>query len=210
MIDLDVDDDYPDSTFVEDVLLALPECFVLCRPGAPTRIDEPALIASHLPNDRPVVSMSEPATIDGGDVLRIGRTLFVGQSTRTNAEAVQALRLALKPFAYEVVPVLVRGSLHLKTAVTAPLDDLIVANPDWVDLDPFGPKRSVMVASGEPFAGNTLRVRDALFVQPGHDRTARRLEQAGLRVTALDISEFAKVEAGLTCLSVLLPAVPER
>ena len=205
VIDAPADDRFPDSTFVEDVLLAFPDCFVLCRPGTASRAGETHLIGPHLPQDRPLFSIDAPATLDGGDVLTIAREVFVGLSTRTNPAAHGALARLLEPFGYVVRSVPVTGSLHLKTAVTAPREDLIVANTAWVDPAAFGPRRLVEVHPEEPFAGNMLRIGERLFGQSCHPRTTARLEKAGMTVIPLDISEFAKVEAGLTCLSVVIP-----
>jgi dimethylargininase len=205
LIDLAPEHNFPDATFVEDVLLAFPECFVLCRPGTATRVDEPALIASHLPKDRPTFQIHAPATLDGGDVLRIARTVFVGVSTRTNAAAVSALKDILEPFGYDVSPVRVTGSLHLKTAVTAPMEDLILVNRAWVDIAPFGARHLIEVDPNDAFSANTLTINGTLFMQVSHQSTAALLRRIGLQPVLLDISEFAKVEAGLTCMSVIIP-----
>jgi dimethylargininase len=205
VIDLAPEHNFPDATFVEDVLLAFPECFVLCRPGSATREDEPTLIISHLPSDRPRFQIQAPATLDGGDVLRIARTVFVGVSTRTNLAAVSALKRILEPFGYDVLPVRVTGSLHLKTAVSAPIDDVILVNRAWVDLAPFGAIHCIDVDPNEAFSANTLTINGTLFLQASHQGTAARLQRIGLRPVLLDVSEFAKVEAGLTCMSVIIP-----
>lgn len=204
-IDLEQDDRFPDSVFVEDALLAFPECFVLCRPGVPSRAGEPDLLVDRLPLDRPVIRIVAPATIDGGDVLQIGRRLFVGLSTRTNTAAVSQLDAALRRFGYQVTAVRVAGSLHLKTAVTAPRDDLLLVNRAWVDLAPFESMKILDVDSHEPFASNVLRIGERVFTQAACPRTAARLQQAGIGTFPLDISEFAKMEAGLTCMSVVIP-----
>jgi dimethylargininase len=207
LIDLPADDEFPDSTFIEDALLAFPECFVLTRPGTTSRASEPGLINCALLADRPVFRAAAPVTLDGGDVLRVGRTVYVGLSTRTNEEAVRWLGKTLADFGYRTVPVKVSGSLHLKTAVTAPRDDLVLANPAWADMTPFGTFQMVEVDASEPFAGNSLRIGASLFVQLAHPRTAQRLRDHGLSCNFLDISEFAKLEAGLTCMSVVVPDV---
>jgi dimethylargininase len=206
LIDVPRADAFPDATFVEDVVLAFPECFVLCRPGAASRVDEPDLIVPYLPTDRPIYRITSPATLDGGDVLQIRREVFVGLSTRTNMAAVSALSALLQPHLYAVTAVQVTGSLHLKTAVTAIRDDMLLANAEWVDLAPFGKRQIVSVDAQEPFAGNSLRIGDQLFMQSAHALTAARLRSRGVAVSTLDISEFAKIEAGLTCMSVVIPA----
>jgi len=207
LIDAGAEDSFPDATFVEDVLLAFPECFVLSRPGTASREHEPETIMRYLPNDRPVMSIKTPATLDGGDVLQIGGEVFVGLSSRSNEAAVMMLRALLAPHGYTVAPVRVAGSLHLKTAVTAPTRDILIVNPAWVDIEPFGNRNVLEVDPSEPFAGNTLRVGDRLFMQEAHPKTAARLRATGLQVDLIDISEFAKSEAGLTCMSVIVPPV---
>lgn len=196
---------HADACFVEDALLAFPELFVLTRPGVLSRQGEVDSIAAVLPADRPVHRLKMPATLDGGDVLVIAKRVFVGLSTRTNAAAVAALQTALQPFGYQVQAVSVPGALHLKTAVTALHPDLVLINPAWVDRTAFADYGQVEVADDEAFAGNCLRLGAQWFMQSNHPRTVERLREFGIEPTVLDISEFAKAEAGLTCLSVLIP-----
>lgn len=196
---------HADACFVEDALLAFPELFVLTRPGALSRQTEVDSIAHALPADRPVQRLHAPATLDGGDVLCIGRQVYVGLSTRTNAEAIAALAALLQPHAYRVHAVRVPGALHLKTAVTAIHPDLVLINPAWVDREVFADYGQVDVPADEPFAGNSLHLNGHWFVQSAHPKTAALLADFGIAPTCLDISEFAKAEAGLTCLSVLIP-----
>jgi dimethylargininase len=205
IVDLPALDDHPDAVFVEDGLIALPEVFVLCRPGADSRAGEVATLASATPDDRPVRRLGPPARLDGGDVLRIGRTLFVGRSGRTNAAAVEQLAAILAPFGYGVEAVALAGALHLKTAVTAPDDETLLYNPAWVDPAAFGSRRRIEVAPDEPFAANVLPLAGRLFVQAAHPATGDRLASAGFDVLPIDTSELAKAEAGLTCMSVIVP-----
>jgi len=206
LIDLPPLEGYPDGVFVEDVLVALPELFVICRPGAASRRGEVASVEAALPRDRPVRRIEAPATIDGGDVLQIGRTLYVGRSTRTNEAGIAALTQCVRPFAYQVVAIEVSLSLHLKTAVTFIPGGAILFNPDWVDAGNFGDWPRIEAAPEEPFAGNSLGVGDQLFMQAAHPATASRVTKAGFPVERLDNREFAKAEAGLTCMSVIIPA----
>jgi dimethylargininase len=197
-------DGHPDAMFVEDALICLPEVSIVCRPGAASRLAEADAIAASAPANRPVARIAAPATLDGGDVLRIGRTLFTGRSTRTNDAALAQLATIVRPYGYEVIPVDVPGALHLKTAVTAPTPDAVLINPNWVDARVFRRFTQVIVDSDEPFAGNCLPLYDVVFMQAAHPRSAERLRAAGLDVVLIDIGEFAKAEAGLTCLSVVL------
>jgi dimethylargininase len=205
IIDVPAHSDFPDAVFVEDAILALPECFVLCRSAAASRVGEVESLKPFLPQDRPQFAIEAPASLDGGDVLLIERRLFVGMSSRTNHAAIQRLRALLTQFDYEVIPVAVHGALHLKTAVTALDAGTLFANRAWVDVAAFGAMRCLDVCPEEPFAGNTLRIGGTRWVQSAHVKTATLLRDAGFAVETLDISEFAKLEAGLTCMSVQIP-----
>lgn len=197
-------DDYPDCTFVEDVLVSLPEIFILTRPGAHSRRGEVAAIEAELTGDKPVAHIVSPGTLDGGDLLAVGKIIFIGRSTRTNDAGIAQLAQITAPFGYHIVKVEVPGALHLKTAVTALSSDLIVINPNWANSTLFGDLHRIEVHPDEPFAGNSLSIAGRVFMQANHDKTAQRIAAAGFVVELLDISEFAKAEAGLTCMSVLL------
>lgn len=203
---LPADDALADCAFVEDVAVILPELSLVCRPGAPSRRPEAAQVAPFLPDDRPRRSLSA-GTLDGGDVLVVGRRIFVGLSTRTSPEGLAAFEAVVAPYGYRVIGVPVPGALHLKTAATAIAPDRLLVNPAWVEAAAFEGFAILEVAEDEPFAANTLTVGDTLFVQAGAPRTLARLAAAGFAPVELEISEFAKAEAGLTCLSLIVPAV---
>ncbi len=196
----------PDSVFVEDALVALPEVFVLTRPGAASRRPEVDALAQILPDDRPRVLLEAPATLEGGDVLRVGRRLFVGRSTRTNEAGIAALAAVARPLGYEVVPVGVHGCLHLKTACAATGDGVLLVNPAWIEVDRLAGLPIEPVPAAEPWAANVLAGPAGVLVPAAHPRTAALLEARGLDVVTVDLSELAKAEAGPTCLSVLLDA----
>ncbi len=206
IIILDPIEGQPDSVFVEDALLALPEAFVLLRSGAESRRDEAEALAAYLPDDRPVLRVNEPATVDGGDLLTIDKQLFVGLTSRTNMAGVEALRLALSPFGYAVEPVALADALHLKTAVTALRPGLLLVNPAWLPDDAFPGFDRIECDPQEPFAANSLTLGGIVHLAKAHERTAMRLRAAGFSVVTVDQSEFAKMEAGLTCMSVVIPA----
>ena len=191
--------DYPDSCFVEDTAFILPELVVLTRPGALSRRGEVAAIAAHLPGDRTHFTVTTPGTIDGGDVLVVGRDIFIGLTLRTNAAAVAQVTEAAGRFGYRVTGVPLANALHLKTAASALADDLVLVNTEWIDPAVFG-RRHLASAPGEPFAANSLTVGATVFHAAG-EATAAIVAAAGFDVVELDISEFAKAEAGLTCLS---------
>ncbi|HEX3068285.1 MAG TPA: arginine deiminase family protein [Thermoanaerobaculia bacterium] len=197
-------DDLPDSVFVEDTAIVLDEVAVITRPGAESRRPETASVAAALRNYRDLVFLESPAILDGGDVLRIGRRVFVGQSTRTNAEGFRQLSAALNSFGYSVKAITPRGCLHLKSAVTAFSDDGVIINPEWVDASIFDGTRVITVDPSEPPAANVLRVGDVVLCATAFPRTAQRLRNVGVSVRLVDASELAKAEGALTCCSVIV------
>ena len=202
---LEADDGLADCAFVEDMAVILPEVSVLLRPGAASRRGEQAAVAAALPDDRSVLTL--PAgRMDGGDVLVVGRTVFVGQSTRTDADGLAALAVLLRPFGYRIEGVPVPGALHLKTAVTALNEEALLLNPDWIGEAAFSAFRRLHVDPSEPFGANTLTLAGRTLAQASTPATRAMLQAAGFPTLALDISEFAKAEAGLTCLSLIFPA----
>jgi dimethylargininase len=196
--------DLPDSVFVEDIAIVLDEIAVMTRPGAESRRRERDTVAAVLSEYRPLYSIAAPGTLDGGDVMRLGRTLFVGLSTRTNEDGARQLAHHVRPLGYKVAYVQTRGCLHLKSAVT-PLDSVrVVCNPDWVDPSHFAGRDVIHVDSAEPHAANVLKLGDALVCADAHPRTAAMLRARGYTVHAVDVSELAKAEAGVTCCSLIV------
>jgi dimethylargininase len=195
--------DLPDAAFVEDPVVILDEVAILCRPGSAGRQGEVDAIGPIVSKLRPTHRILPPGTLEGGDVLQSGRTLFVGVSRRTNQEGIRQLQKIVDPFGYRVVAVTVHGCLHLKTAVTSPANCQLIANPAWVDLSPFDQFEILTVPPTEPWGANTLAVNGTVLVAASAPETAHLLEARGLSIQCLDISELQKAEAGLTCLSVL-------
>jgi len=194
----------PDSVFVEDTAIVLDEVAVITRPGAVSRQPETASVAAVLAAHRLLVHVCAPGTLDGGDVLVAGRSIYVGLSSRTSRDAITGLADSLVVFGYEVIPVEFRGCLHLKSAVTRVADDLMLLNPDWVAADVFGGHRAVAVDPSEPHAANALALGGMVIHPRQHACTRARLEAAGLTVLPLGLDELAKAEAGVTCCSLLV------
>ena len=196
-------DELPDSVFVEDTAIVLDEVAVLTRPGVESRRGEVSLIEPEVARLRGVVRVEPPATLEGGDVLRLGRTLYVGLSPRTNAEGAATLRRLAAPHGYEVVTVELRGCLHLKTGCSGLDEGTVLVNPDWVDAAVFRGREVVAVDASEPWAANVLHVGGPVCVSSVFPRTAELLAARGYDVRAVEVSEFAKAEGGMTCLSLL-------
>jgi dimethylargininase len=199
--------EHPDSVFVEDVAVVLDEIAIVTRPGALSRRGESESAAEALRAYRPLLALAAPATLDGGDVLVLDRTLFVGLSRRTNAAAVTQLRALLAPHAYQVEGVQVESALHLKTAVTRVAERELLVNPRWVDARHFPSWEPIEIAASEPFAANALWVGGALIHAAAFPRTAERLRARGIAVTSVDASELAKAEGGVTCCALLVTRV---
>jgi dimethylargininase len=196
----------PDAVFVEDAAIVLDQIAVITRPGARSRRAETAAVADALRPHRALAALVAPATLDGGDVLRLGRTLYVGRAAergRTNAEGVEQLRRAVEPSGYRVVPVAFAGCLHLKSAVTALGPGLLLVNPAWVDVATFPGCDAVAVDEREPHAANALPVADAIVFPAHFPRTRDLLLARGLRVVETACDELAKAEGAVTCCSLV-------
>ena len=206
VVELPADPMFPDCCFVEDVAVVLDEVALLTRPGAPSRRGEVPVIEAALARYRPIETTPAPATLEGGDVLRVGHTLYVGRSARTNQAGIARLAAVAEPLGYRVVPVPVTGCLHLKSAVTALDQQRLLLNRAWLDPSPFRGLDLVDVAPEEPGAANVLRVAGLVIAHPGFPRTLERIAALGYAVRPLDVSEFLKAEAALTCKSLLFAA----
>lgn len=203
---MDVNREWPDSVFVEDTAIVLDEVAVLASMGAESRRGETAGIERELRNHQKVERIALPATIEGGDVLRMGRSLLVGVSSRTNRAGVNALDDVVRRYGYKVIPVPVHDCLHLKTACTALPDETLLVNPAWLDLAPLREFDRVPVPESEPWAANIALVGATVWVAAEHKRTAEMIRQRGFEVRTVELSEFAKAEGGVTCLSLLFSA----
>jgi dimethylargininase len=203
IVRLPADPGCPDCCFVEDAAVVLDELAVVAAPTPVSRRAEVPAIADALAGFRSLARLPPQAHLEGGDVLRLGRTLYVGLSSRTNQAGIVALAHAVEPFGYRVEPVAVTGCLHLKSAVTAIGEEAVLVNPDWIDIEAFADVAVLPVHTQEPGAGNVLLVRGVLLAHSGFPRTLDVLDRYGFAVEPLDMSEFVKAEAGVTCKSLL-------
>lgn len=198
--------DLPDSAFVEDTAVVLPELAIIARPGAASRRLEVTSVADALRPHRLLAFIEPPGTLDGGDVLPIGSTIYVGESTRTNADGIRQLAELTSPYGYRVRPMKLSGCLHLKSAVTRVAEDVILLNSAWVDSACFPGVYQIEVDPGEPFAANALWVGASVIYPANFDETRRRLQQNGLNVHLVESDELQKAEGGVTCCSILIHA----
>jgi len=201
---LDTAADLPDSVFVEDIAIVFDELAIITRPGAESRRREIAAVAEALAAYRPLHTIEPPATVDGGDVLVVGHRVFVGRSSRTNEAGLVQIRQILRPYGYTVSGTVVHGCLHLKSAVTALADDVLLVNRGWIDPAAFEGLTLVDIEPAEPLAANALRLGDRIIFASAFPRTAERLRQRGLRLTIVDAAELAKAEGAVTCCSLIV------
>jgi dimethylargininase len=205
---LEVNADHPDAVFIEDAAIVLDEIAVITSMGAESRRDEPRAVAAALAPLRRVVHIDAPATIEGGDVVRAGKTLLVGRTARTNDAGIAALRAIIAPYDYAVVAVEVRDCLHLKTACTALPDGALLVNRRWApelpELRELRGFELVPVAPEEPHAANVVAVEGDAIMSSAYPRTAALVAKHARNVLAVDLSEFAKGDGCATCLSLLV------
>ena len=200
---LPAEPDLPDSVFVEDVAIVLDEVAIITRPGADSRKPEAKLIAEALKPYRALRYIEAPGTVDGGDVLRVGKTLYVGLSSRSNPSAIDQMRQHLAPFGYAVQGVEVTGCLHLKSAVTQVAADTLLINPRWVDAAYFQGFRWIEVDPDEPGAANAIWLDRGVIYPSGFPATQQRLIDHGVPVLIVDASEVQKAEGAVTCCSLI-------
>ena len=203
VVSLPPEPDLPDSMFVEDPAIVLDELAVILPLGTGSRRGEAASLAKELAKYRELAYVQLPGTLEGGDVLRIGRRLFVGLTKRSNAEGIRQLAEAVQPHGYEVIPVPVTGCLHLKSAVTWIAGNTLLANRAWFDTAPFAGYDWIDVDPSEPHAANALALGGTIIFPASFPRTRGCIGSLDYRVTTLDISELQKAESGLTCSSLL-------
>lgn len=222
VVSLEAEPDLPDAVFVEDAAIVVDEVAVIPVMGAASRRPETESLARALSIYRPLKFMHAPDTLDGGDVMRIGRRMFVGASSRTNTEGIAQLRAALSPFDYEVLAVDVRQCLHLKSGCSYVGANSILVNRELVDVKQLAGFELIDIPASEPGAANVLLIEDVIegavegviessvkevvIVPNAFPQTISLLEARGFNVRAIDVSEFQKAEGGVTCKSIIFNA----
>jgi dimethylargininase len=194
----------PDAVFIEDTAVVLDEIAVIARPGAASRQSETADVEEWLKHRVLLARIEPPGTMDGGDVLVVGRRLFVGATARTNADGLEQLRRIVEYFGYAMTVVAVRGCLHLKSAVTAVSDRVLLLNRAWAPAEAFDEYELVDVHPREPMGANILRVGNGLLYSEAFPWTLERLRARGVDVATVDVGELAKAEGAVTCCSLIM------
>ena len=203
VVQLDINRELPDCVFVEDTAIVLDEVAVMMSMGAESRRAEPPAIERALRKYREIERVTLPATIDGGDVVRCGRALYVGESPRSNRAGIEAVREIVSAYGYTVTGVPVRNCLHLKSACSALPDGSFLVNRDWIDVSSLPSDRLAQVPPKEPWAGDVLVIGERIIVSSAFQGTIDTLRARGWTVIPVPISEFAKAEGGVTCMSLV-------
>jgi len=204
VLELPPEPDLPDSVFVEDTAVILPEVALLTRPGADSRKPETGSIARALTPYRDLVRISAPATVDGGDVLALGKYIYFGMSTRSSRAAIDQMNQLLGSYGYRVRDVEIHDCLHLKSAVTYVDAKTLLINRKWVDVENFEGYDLFDIDPSEPYAANCLPVNGAVIYPTSFPRTRERLERKGFKVKAIEMDELAKAEGAVTCCSLII------
>jgi dimethylargininase len=203
---LDPDERYPDSVFVEDAAVVTDRCAIVTNPGAPERRGEVREVENVLVDlYGEVEHITHPGTVDGGDVLQVRDHFYVGLSMRTNREGAEQLSAILHSYEIGVSFVGLRRLLHLKTGVAYLGGDDIVVAGELVEKDEFRGFDRIVVPAEEEYGANCIRVNDRVLVAEDYETVGRRIAERGYEVTGLEMSEFRKLDGGLSCLSLRLP-----
>ena len=204
VLELPEEPDLPDSVFVEDTAFILPEVAVITRPGADSRKPEVDTIIPALSAYRALVHVAAPATVDGGDVLVLGKNIYIGMSTRSNTDAVAQLNELLEDYGYTVRGLELTDCLHLKTAVTRVDDATLLINPNWIDASHFQGFTLIEVDASEPFAANCLPVNGKIIYPTSFPKTCEKLAKKGFHIVNVNLDELAKAEGAVTCCSLII------
>jgi dimethylargininase len=192
---------FPDAHFVEDVAVVLPELAVLARPGADSRLGEEAAMEPVLAGRRPLERIEPPGTLDGGDVLVLEDHCLIGVSDRTNEEGAAQLGRMLEARGWSWTALSVGAGLHLKSGVNSLGGQSLLITREYADRPELARYRRITVPVGEEYAANSLWLNGRVLLPDGFPQTRRRLEESGLEVLSLEVSEAQKMDGGLTCMS---------
>ena len=204
VLELPAEADLPDSVFVEDTAVILPEVALITRPGADSRKPETDSIARALKPYRELVFIESPGTVDGGDVLVLRKNIYVGRSTRSNQVAVDQMNNLLGKHGYQVQGVEMHDCLHLKTAVTRVDDETLLINRKWVDVENFEGFELIYADEAEPLGANCLPINGSIIFPVAFPKTSAKLEARGYRIKPVVVDELAKAEGAVTCCSLMV------
>lgn len=199
---LDADENYPDSTFVEDTAILTPCCAVITNPGAATRRGEITKVESIAKKYYSKIEfIKSPGTLDGGDVMMVSDHFYIGLSGRTNQDGANQFISILEKYRMTGACIELKNVLHLKTGVAYIENNNLIAAGEFIHHPDFRRFNILPVEEDELYAANCIWVNDVVLIASGYPKTKQIIEQAGYKTRTLDMSEFRKVDGGLSCLS---------
>lgn len=204
VLELPAEADLPDSVFVEDTAIVLTDVALITQPGADSRKPETESIARALTPYRELVFIESPGTVDGGDVLVLGKNIYVGLSTRSNKQAIDQMNQLLGKYGYKTQGVEMHDCLHLKSAVTRVNDETLLINRNWVDVENFEGYDLIDIDPSESFAANCLPINDSIIYPTTFPKTTAKLEARGYKIKSVIVDELAKAEGAVTCCSLII------
>lgn len=199
---LEADERYPDSTFIEDTAVLTQRCAIVANPGAPSRKGEEVQVAETLTKFyQDIETITAPGTLDGGDVMMAGEHFYIGLSQRTNQEGAAQFIAALGKYGYTGSVVPLEKMLHLKTGVAYLENNNLLATGEFLDRQEFKQYNIIPVDSDECYAANSIWVNGTVLVPAGYPKLSKSVQQADYPIIEVDVSEFRKLDGGLSCLS---------
>lgn len=201
LIILDPDPNYPDSCFVEDTAVVTNDFGIITRPGDKRRLGEEIEIKKVLEPLLKLHFIEEPGTLDGGDIMQADNKFYIGLSNRTNLAGSKQLKEILTSYNYEVFSIPVCNLLHFKTGVNYLGDNNLLLHKDFCSKDDFNSYNKIIIDKNEEYAANSLRVNDYVIVPKGFPKTKSSIEKLGYKIIEVEMSEFQKMDGGLSCLS---------
>ncbi len=199
---LTADENYPDATFIEDVALLTPACAIVMNPGAPSRKGETAEIAAVLSDFyADIEKVKAPGTVEAGDIMMVGSHFYIGLSQRTNAHGAQQVIAILEKYGMSGSVVALEKVLHLKTGVSYLANNNLVAGGEFLAKKAFQTFNMLKIDDDECYAANCIWVNGTVLIPEGYPKAKQTIENAGYSTIAVDVSEFRKLDGGLSCLS---------
>lgn len=199
---LEADEAFPDSTFVEDTALLTPHCAIITNPGAASRRGEIIGIKNVLSEFYPVITeIMEPGTVEAGDIMMVGSHFYIGLSRRTNLAGAKQLLQILEKYSMSGSLVKLEEVLHLKTGLSYLENSNLVVSAEFVNNAEFRKFNQIVVPEEESYAANCVWINDFVIAASGYPKTVEKIKNKGYPVIEIDVSEFRKVDGGLSCLS---------
>ena len=203
VIKIPADERYPDCCFVEDTAIVVGNKAIISNMGAPSRAGEEKKVKELLAKYKKIFEITPPATIDGGDVLKIDKNIYIALSERTNEFAIQQMKNFLSKDSYKIIPVKIKGILHLKSVCNRIGNDYVLLAKGYFDDEIFSGYKKIVTPKEETYAANCLSINKKVLIAEGYPHTKKLIEKEGFDVIEMNVSEFKKGDGGLTCLSII-------